>query len=153
MRAERKNAAVKSAALLLLLCLLPRVRGVTQYVHALGPVTSWYSDDTRWGAATTDEFGNITTGQTLHGLVASWHPYFTGGPAATAADDVRIGRQIYFSNPYAGSDGDNGVMSLSGTTGPFNSNSGKSSVRFYTGGVIAPGSALATITARYHWCV
>lgn len=142
-----------SSGLLIAVAAASSASASTVYVNTLGASTGWYSDDTRNGEATTDQYGSIARGQVLNGLNSSYQGYFSypGAPAASAADDARIARQIYFSNPYAGSTDDSGVMSLSGTIGGSDANFGKSSVRYYNGGVIASGSALSNISSTFRW--
>lgn len=147
------RVSTMTTGLLALTAIAQPALGSTVYVHALGSSTGWYSDDTRNGEATTDQYGSIARGQVLNGLNSSYQGYFAypGAPTASAADDERIARQIYFSNPYAGSVDDGGVMSLSGTIGGSDANYGKSSVRYYNGGVVAAGSALSTISSNFRW--
>lgn len=110
----------------------------TLSISSLGSGSGLYSDDTRTAA-----------GVTLNGEVSSYQPYFSysGAPLPSATDDSLIALQIKFGNFYAGSDNNNGVLQLDGTT----ANSGKSSVKFYTGSAIASGSALASFTSTFRW--
>jgi hypothetical protein len=116
----------------------PDLKAQTLSISSLGASSGLYSDDTRTAA-----------GVTLNGEVSSYQPYFSypGAPLPSATDDSLIALQIKFGNFYAGSDNNNGVLQLDGTT----ANSGKSSVKFYTGGEIAAGSALATFNSTFRW--
>lgn len=115
-----------------------RASGQTVTVSALGSASGWYSDDTRTAA-----------GVTLNGTNSSYQPYFayTGAPTPSTTNDSLIALQIKFGNYYTGSDNNNGVLQLDGTT----ANLGKSSVKFFTGGAISSGASLSSFTSTFRW--
>jgi hypothetical protein len=105
-----------------------------QHVSELGATSGWYSDDTR-----------NASGTGLRGTNSTYAPWYPGG---TAAGDVAIAEQIYFTDTGTSTTAGTGVMVLDGTTG----NSGKSSVKFFnTTTGLGSGANLANFTASYRW--
>ncbi len=107
----------------------------TVYVNALGASSGWYSDDTR-----------NTSGQVLNGTVSSYQPYFGGLVPSSAANDVAIAQQLYFTDTGSASGGGEGVMVVDGTS----SNSGKTSVRYYGNGT-GLGQLDGSFTSTFRW--
>jgi hypothetical protein len=106
-----------------------------QHVSELGATSGWYSDDTR-----------NASGTGLRGTNSTYAPWYPGG---TAAGDVAIAEQIYFTDTGTSTPDGTGVMVLDGTTG----SPGKSSVKYFntTTTGLGTGANLANFTASYRW--